>query len=76
MTPHALGDLADEHRLPLPASAEPWWDYLAVAFKDWEQASLCLPDSITHLLIPLLLDAAVQFRGADFASTPIGRAVR
>ena len=76
MTSHALGDLADEHRLPLPASAEPWWDYLAVAFKDWEQASLCLPDSITHLLIPLLLDAAVQFRDADFTSTPNGRAVR
>lgn len=76
MKPHALGELSDETRLPLPESAEPWWDYLVVAFKDWEKAAGRLPDSITHLLIPLVLDAAVRFRDADFTSTTNGRAIR
>jgi hypothetical protein len=72
----ARGDLSDENRLPLPGSAAAWWDYLAVALKDWEQAVGRLPDAITHLLIPLVCDAAVRFRDADFASTAAGRAVR
>jgi hypothetical protein len=69
----ARGDLSDENRLPLPGSAAAWWDYLAVALKDWEQAVGRLPDAITHLLIPLVCDAAVRFRDADFASTAVPR---